>query len=450
MARSEKLGKHPIPQLLLQQSFPAFIGILSISIYNVVDTIFVGQYVGPNGIGAMAVVMPITFFIGALGMSVGIGGASIISRALGSNNPQRAFAAFGNQIMMTITLAAVVVTVGAFYQAEVLNLFGAKGAIFAPSSDYFRAVLPGIPFLAWSMMSNNVIRSEGRAKTAMMTMIIPAIFNIVLDPIFIVWLDMGIYGAGLATAIAYFAAAVFALWYFLFGGSELQLKWKYIVFDPRIVWEITTIGIPTFARQGVISLLAIVLNNTLFVFGAEVAVSAYGIISRLMMFIISPIIGITQGFIPIAGFNYGARNYNRLREVIRLAIIAGTAVSFLIFLLIFAFTEPLIRIFTSDADLVALTKPAMRIFFLLTPLIAIQLIGPAYYQATNKPLPALFLTLTKQGFFLIPFVVLLPRFFNLAGVWYSFPLADFLSAAVILSVLIYSVRALPKGDKNTG
>ena len=382
MSNSSKLGDRPIPALLLQQSLPAFIGILSISVYNVVDAIFVGQFVGSLGIAAIAVVLPITFLIGALGMSIGVGGASIIARAFGANRPERAHTAFGNQIMMTLTLAVVFVALGIVFQDAILSAFGGKGDILLPAREYFNAIIWGIPFLAWSMMSNNVIRAEGQAKVAMMTMIIPALFNIVLDPIFIVWLDMGMRGAGTATAISYTASAAFALAYFLFGRSELELRLRNIVFDAGIVAEITSIGFVTFARQGTISLLAIVLNNTLFRYGGEMAVSAYGIINRLMMFIISPIIGITQGFVPIAGFNFGARQYSRLREVIRLAILSGSAISAVIFVILFAFTEPLIKVFTRDAELIALTKPALRTVFALTPLIAIQLIGP---RTTRPP-----------------------------------------------------------------
>ena len=430
MAHSDALGEKPIRRLLVEQAVPASIGFLIMSIYGIVDTIFVGHWVGALGIGAITVVMPITFLISSVGMAIGIGGASVISRALGAGNRPHALHTFGNQVSMTLIIAVSIVAIGAFYQEEILTLFGGKGDILPFAKTYFEILLLGIPFLAFAMMANNDIRAEGAPKVAMMILVVPAVSNIILDPIFIVALDMGIAGAAWATTLSYVASAAFAMWYFLSGRSELTLTPGRLILKREIVYEIFSIGFVTLARQGTISLLAIVLNNVLFEYGGEMGLSVYGIINRLMMFANFPVLGITQGFLPIAGYNYGAEKWERVREVIVKAISYGTGIAVLIFTSLYLFAKPLVSLFTTDPQLIELTPPALVSVFLATPLLSIQLIGSAYFQAIGKVLPALLLTLLKQGFFLIPLVLILPVYFGLDGIWFSFPIADVLTALV--------------------
>ena len=444
MTRSEKLGQAPIGKLLLEQAVPASIGILVMSIYMIVDTIFVGQFVGAVAIGAITVVLPITFLISSTGMAIGIGGSSMVSRALGEDGRDKAKNIFGNQITLTFLLAFTFLAIGYFFQDGILNLFGGKGAILPYAKTYFLIILMGVPFLAWAMMTNSVIRAEGAPKVAMFTMLIPAILNLILDPIFIIWLEWGIAGAAWATTISYIASALFTFWFFFSGRSELTPKLADLVLKFSFVKEIFSLGGVTLARQGVISILAIVLNNTLFSFGGELAVSVYGIIQRASMFANFPVMGITQGFLPIAGFNYGAENWNRVKSVIKIAIKSGTIIAICLFAMILIFAEEITALFTTDAELIAMTVPAIRISFLATPLVLIQLIGSAYFQAIGKAIPALFLTLTKQGFCLIPLILLLPQFYNLTGVWIAFPIADILSAGICFFFLRKAMRQLPQ------
>jgi len=447
MNRSEKLGTLPIGKLLLEQAVPASVGILVMSIYMIVDTIFVGQYVGAVAIGAITVVLPISFLISSIGMSIGIGGASIISRALGEENYRKAKNVFGNQIFLTLFLAILAIGAGFYFQKPILNLFGGKGAILPYAAEYFQIILLGVPFLAWAMMSNNVIRSEGAPKIAMFTLLIPAILNLILDPIFIIYLNWGLAGAAWATTISYISSAIFTFWYFFFGKSELTPKLSDLGLNFSIVKEIFSLGGVTLARQGVISILAIVLNNTLFSFGGELAISVYGIIQRIMMFANFPVLGITQGFLPIAGFNFGAKKWSRVRGVAKTAIKVGTIIAVCLFVIILLCAEHLTALFTSNEELIALTTPAIRISFLATPLILMQLIGSAYFQAIGKAVPALFLTLTKQGFCLIPLILILPQIFGLDGVWMAFPIADVLSAGICFYFLRKALRTLPEEEE---
>lgn len=430
MRQSSDLGEKSIGSLLLKLSIPSSIGFLVMSVYQIVDTIFVGQWVGPIAIAAITVVLPITFFISSIGMAIGMGGASIIARALGKRDKDKALLTFGNQIVLTLGLAITFVILGFILTDKILILFGGKGEILPQARVYFKIILLGVPFLAWAMMTNNVLRAEGKANISMIVMLVPAIINIILDPIFIYFLDMGLAGAAWATTISYAFCALFTIWVFVSGKSELSIKPVYLILERQIVKEISSLGVITLARQGSFSLLSLVLNNTLFAFGGEMSVAIYGIINRVMMFAMFPVIGITQGFLPIAGYNYGARNFKRTKEAIKKAIYYGTFVASVMFILIIVFAGDIVKVFTNDSTILEETPSALILVFLASPVISIHMIGSGYFQAAGKALPALLLTLTRQGIFLIPLVLILPIFFDHNGIWYSFPIADGLSALV--------------------
>jgi putative MATE family efflux protein len=423
---ADELGTQNIKKLLVKQAVPSSIGILFMSVNILIDTIFVGQWIGSLAIAAVTVVLPITFLISSLGMAIGVGGGSVLSRALGANQKEKALQTFGNQIMMTFLLATTFVVLGLFLSEEMLLLFGAKGAIMEPAKEFFFPILLSVPFLALSMMGNNVIRAEGKAKFAMVAMIIPAFVNIGLDILFIKYLNLGMFGAALATAISHFTCFSFILWFFVFK-SELKLKINHFQFKIPIVKEISELSFVTFSRQGMVSVLAILMNHTLYTYGGEHSVTIYGIISRMLMFALFPILGITQGFLPIAGFNYGAQNHARVRETVVLSIKYSAILATVIFVVILIFAESIVAIFTADHLVNDQTPDALRWVFAASPIIAIQLIGAAYFQAAGKAKKALLLTLSKQGFFLIPLILILPNFLGIFGVWIAFPIADVLS-----------------------
>ena len=429
------LGTQKINKLLIKQAVPATIGILVMSLNMIVDTIFVGQWIGVLAIAAITVILPIAFLISSIGMGIGIGGSSIISRALGANNTEKAFLTFGNQISLTVILAILFVTIGNVYSVPILNLFGAKGAILPIASEYFNIIIYGVPFLAFAMMGNPTIRAEGKPKFAMYAMMVPAVLNVLLDILFIKIFDWGMWGAGLATSIAYASCGLYILYFFLSSKSELKIIPKNFKLNFKIVLEIFQLGGVSIVRQGAISILMIVLNFSLFKYGGEIAIAIFGIINRVLMFAYSPIIGISQGFLPVAGFNIGANKNKRVQQTIKKSIWFGTIIGTLVFIGIFLFREELIWIFTNDTTLLDKTPNAMFIVFLATPIITMQLIGSAYFQAAGKALPALFLTLLKQGIFLIPLAYLLPKYYGIEGVWWSFPISDLLSTTITVLVL---------------
>ncbi len=457
---AEQLGSEPIGKLLVRQSVPASIGILVMSLNILVDSIFVGNWIGSIAIAAINVVLPVSFFIGALGMSIGIGGSSIISRALGANNTEKALKTFGNQITLTLLVTVIMVALGLFYVDTMIPAFGGKGAIFAPAKVYYTIVLYGVPFLALCMMGNTVIRAEGKPKFAMIAMIIPSVGNLLMDYIFIYIFDWGMAGAAWATTIGYVLCFAYILYFFLSKNSELKINLSHFGLNVPILKEIGSLGFVTLARQAVVSITYLLMNNILYGLGGEAMVAVYAIIGRMLMFALFPIFGVTQGFLPIAGFNYGAKNYQRVRETINTAIKYAAILASIVFVGLFIFPAEIAGLFlgsgpemssedlATNAYVLEHTPFAMRLVFAATPIIALQLIGAAYFQAIGKAIPALLLTLTRQGFFFIPLILILPRYFGELGVWISFPIADVLATIITGYYLRREVkRTLVKSDQ---
>jgi putative MATE family efflux protein len=437
---SDLLGTQPISSLLIKQAVPASIGILVMSLNMIVDTIFMGRWIGPLAISAITVVIPITFFIGALGLAIGIGGSSVLSRALGAGQETKALRVFGNMSTLTFLSSAILAMLGLVFQDTLINFFGADDSFRDLALTYYRIVLYGIVMLALCMMGNSVIRAEGKPTFAMYAMMLPAIGNIGMDYVLINVLDMGMAGAAWATFISYAICFGFILWFFVFK-SELRLTLQSFLLNNTIVKEISGLSFVTLARQGVIAVLTILINNILIRVGDAIDVASYGIISRALMFALFPVIGVNQGFMPIAGYNYGAKKLQRVREAINISITYSGILALIIFTLIMLFAESFVGVFISDKaveansirDNMALlerTPNALRWVFAATPVIVIQLIGGSYFQSIGKIIPALLLNLTKQGFFLIPLILILPTYYGVWGVWVSFPIADVLSTIV--------------------
>ena len=357
----------------------------------------------------------------------GISGASIISRALGATTKVKAIRTFGNQISLTLILTLTLIIFGLYFTDEIVPIFGGKGSIYTPAKTYYRIILYGVPLLALSMMGNTVIRAEGKPKFAMYAMIIPSITNLILDIILIKILNLGMYGAAWATTGSYLLCFLFILWFFISEHSEMKLRLHDFRLSKQIVLEISGLGSVTLSRQAVVSVTYLLMNNILYDFGGETSVTAYAIVSRMLMFALFPIFGITQGFIPIAGYNYGAKEYKRVKQTITISLRYSIALATIVFLLLFVFSELITRAFTTDLLVIQKTPNIMRWVFAATPIIAIQLIGAAYFQAIGKATSALLLSLSRQAFLFIPLIFILPLWYGELGVWIAFPVADLLS-----------------------
>ncbi len=442
--KSSFLGTEKLFPLLMKMSVPAIIGMMAAALYNVVDTIFVGRGVGPLGIAGLSIAFPIQMIVQAVGQMIGIGAASIISRKLGEKNYDEASLALGTAIL-SIAIFSIVIVIGiaAFFR-PILSLFGATETIMPYSVEYLRNVIFGFPFIAISMAGNNMIRSEGKARTAMGTMLIGMGLNIILDPIFIFVLDMGIQGAALATVISQFCSFVWVALFYLTKKSSIRLDRGHMHIKGAFLREMLVLGLPNAVQSAGISILAVIVNNTLGLLGGDLAISTYGMLHRLLSFVFMPMIGLAQGFQPIAGYNFGAREYGRVKRILFLAAGTSISVSSFFFFLIRTFPDFFIGLFTVDADLIASSSRALKIMSLAMPLMSIQIIASVYFQAIGKGIASLLLGLSRQFLLLIPIVLILPRFIGVDGIWAAFPSSDFLSITISLVVMSFELRQLKR------
>ncbi|MFC0472806.1 MATE family efflux transporter [Halalkalibacter kiskunsagensis] len=437
--QSERLGTEPIPKLLKNLSIPAMIGMFVMALYNVVDTIFISYGVGINAVAGVTVAFPIMMIMMAVSAAMGIGGASVISRRLGERREQEANHVFGN-IISVILIISVLGIIGAFTILEpMLLLFGATQEIVGYSIDYMFPILLGTFFFSFAFATNNIVRSEGNAKFAMMTMIIPAVINIILDPVFIFGLNMGVRGAAIATVISQASVTIVILQYFLTGKSSLQLRIEHLRVKLAILKEVIAVGLPAFAQQAAGSVMMIAINTMLIRFGGDLHVGVFGIIQRIIMFTVMPMMGVMQGMQPIVGYNYGAKNFDRLQETVILGLKVTISISILIFILIMSVPHWLMMIFTSNPEVISAGAEYLRIMFSAVFLIGIQVVGSGLYQALGKPKQALILSLSRQLIFLIPLVLILPHYFGVYGVWMAFPISDFF-ACLLAGALMYRDR----------
>src|SRR6056297_3335609 len=441
---SKALGEENIGKLLKRLSIPAMMGMIVNALYNFVDTVFLGQFVGVDAIGALAISFPIQMIIMGLGTMIGIGAASAASRALGAKQIEKADHIVGNAFLSIFIIGILLITLGREFLNPILTLFGATDTLLPLAYDYMNIILMGSIFLTISMVSNNVIRAEGNAKVAMISMMIGTGFNIILDPIFIELLGFGIRGAAIATVLGQILAFLYVTNYFYRGKSNFKIMPHHLKPNFEYLKEIFTVGFPTFMRQIAGSILAIVVNNSLGFYGGDLAISVYGVINRVLMFILMPMFGIVQGFQPIASFNYGAKNFKRVIEVLKVSIKFLIIYSTIGVIIIQLFPGIIIKMFNNDTELVNLGKVAIRIVTIMIPFVGIQILSASLFQAIGKAGPALIVSLSRQTLFLIPLVLLLPNFNNLGliGIYAAFPLADVLAIVLSLYLLKKEVNSL--------
>lgn len=455
MQKSEKLGTDNIGKLLAGQAIPAAIGFMLMSLNMIIDTFYVGHYIGKLAIGAVGIVTPIAFLISSFGMAIGVGGGSIVSRSLGSKNKKKVQVAFNNQISLTILISVLLSIIAYIFIEPILVTFGALGDLKEGSITYFSIVLIGLPFLSLAMMGNSNLRAEGKPKMAMLVLTIPAFLNIILDYLFITVLDYGMEGAAWATSISYLSSFLGVAVFYLMGKGELKIDLKLFKFNYNIIKEIFSIGSVSVVRQGAIGLLTIIINQKLFYYGlaeginGEDAITTYTIVNRVSLFAFFPLIGIAQGFVPIAGYNYGAKKYFRVKEAIKISLIYGFFISVTLCAILILTSEYIPMLFSSDYVILKNAHEAIFWVFLATPVVIFQLIGSAYFQALGNGKMALVLALSKQLYFIIPLLFIVPSYFGLKGIWYTFPIADVLSAIFCSFFLYRSQKTVIEEQKLT-
>jgi putative MATE family efflux protein len=440
------LDDNRIGHLLFRLSLPAFMGMFVMTLYNVVDTIFIGHYVGPLGIAGLSIVFPIQMLTMGIGQMTGMGGASLISRLIGAGNTPRAENALGNALTFTIIISVALTITGLSNPDLWLRLMGASDTILPYARDYMTIILTAVFFRTFAMSQNFLIRATGNARVPMIGMIMGAGLNIVLDAIFIIPLGMGVKGAALATVIAQLITSLYFLRYYLSGKSFLRVHLQNMIIKWDILKSILAIGISSFARTAAQSLAVVFVNRTLLTLGGDLAISSYGLIQRIMMFALMPGIVIGQGMQPILGFNYGAGRYDRALKVIKIAIIAATSYSVIAFCALYFAPGLFIRVFTADSELIVLAAQAARSIFFAAYLIGFIIVGSIIFQAIGKAPQAFVTAIARPALFLLPLVFILPNYWQVDGVWLAFPITDALTSILVLILLIPEIKMFRRNE----
>lgn len=449
-----ELGTKKISSLLLGYAVPGIIAMTASSLYNMVDSIYIGHIkdVGTLAISGLAVTFPLMNLSAALGTLVGVGAATMLSVLLGQKNYETANKVLSNAITMNVIFATLftVLTIG--FLEPILYFFGASDNIMPYARDYTFIILLGNVFTHMYFGLNACIRASGNPKMAMGLTIFTVAFNSILDPIFIFWLDMGVKGAAIATVIAQFAALVITFQYFMNQEKTVHFVKGIFAFDMHIAKKALSIGMGPFLMNSAACIVTLFINQQLRKYGGDLAIGAYGIVGRISFMFIMIVMGICQGMQPIAGYNYGSRQYSRVKEVYKLTVLWSSLVTIIGFLISEFLAEYAVRIFTPDPVMKERAAEGLRYMNLIFPIIGFQMVSTFLFQCLGMVKKSVTLSLTRQLIFLVPLVYFLPLFFEIKGVWMSFPIADFLSSALTLIFILNlfsKFNKLKDGDEPT-
>jgi putative MATE family efflux protein len=444
------MGEEKISKLLLRFSLPATLAMAVNASYNIVDTIFVGR-LGSEAIAALSVSFPIQMLLGAIAIGTGVGAASLISRSLGAGRKEDATIAAGQVILLALVCGLFATLIGLFYLRPLLSIFGATPEILELTVEYMSVIANGATLMFLIMMLNHSIRAEGNAILPMTVMIISAVANIIMDPIFIFVLGMGIRGAAVATVLAKVIGVVIQLWYFATRKSSLDVRLKHLIPHWRIIMDIYRVGLPSLFIQISSNMSLIVVNRILGGFG-HVPIAVMGLAVRFQMFAFMPVIGVAQGVLPIIGYNFGAGKNLRIREAMLKGAGVATVLVTVAGVAFFAFPRLFLSVFSSDLELLELGTGAVRIMVLMYPLIGMQTISIVFFQAIGKGTKSLLLSLLRQFILYIPFIFFMPRLLGLTGIWLATPLADLLAFIVTISMVSreFARQAIPVWLKDDG
>ncbi len=433
--------------LLFKFSLPGIIGMVISALYNFVDTIFVGRGVGSLAIAALTIVFPIQIIMLAIGLMIGVGAASIISRSLGRNDHETAAKAGGNAFILNILINLVLMVPAFIFSDKILVFFGASGNVLPYARDYLSVILFGFIFFSFSLAANHIIRAEGRPRAAVYPMIVGAVLNMVLDPIFIFVFRMGVKGVALATIISQLTSCIYIVFYAFYGKGIFRPGASMLKPRVRMMKDILYIGFPSFLMAMIDSLIFLIYNRAILYYGNDLYIAIAGITIRIIDLAVMPILGISYGFSTIASFNYGAKLYARVKRVFNEAILWTTIIATIGFIATMFFPRYLLGIFSNDPELISMGVLPMRIIVVLLPILGFLIVGGVIFQSIGKPLPALIIEFSRQVIFLIPAILILPLFFGVNGVMLSWPVSDFLSFLVTGVFVLLELKILNKSIK---
>lgn len=455
-SRTELLDHEPIPQLLFSFSLPTITGMLVMASYNIIDRIFIGQGVGSVGIAAVTAGFPIMLIMMAFGQLVGIGGGSLTSIRLGQKRIEEAEVIMSKSFGTMIGISLMMMTLGQILLVPALRFFGVTDDILPYSVKFMRIILSVSLFNTITMGWNNFIRAQGDPKTAMITMMISAATNLLLAPLFILVFHWGITGAALATACAMGVSTCWVLSYFLKGKSALKVHWKLLIIkrsDLPLVFEIMSVGMAPFFMQLASVMVMSIYNHGVIHYAplsgypANLGLAAIGIVMATGAIVVMPMIGLNQGAQPIIGYSFGAKKYDRLKQTVILAMGAASVYALICWAVICHSPHAVASVFNSkDTQLISLASKALFYSFIALPVVGVQVVCSNYFQAMGKAKIATFLTLSRQLIFLIPCMLILPRYLGINGIFMSQPIADVLSALITVTVFLIDFKRLGRHD----
>ncbi|MGV3075688.1 MATE family efflux transporter [Clostridium baratii] len=448
MNKQKRLGEEPILKLLLSFSIPAIVGMVVNTLYNIIDRMYIGRIegIGPLALTGVGITMPIMTIILAFGMLVGIGTAARVSLKLGEHNKDSAEEHLGNAFTLIIIISIAITILGLMFLDPILGVFGASENTEIYARQYMQIIFIGTIVNMLSFGLNHSIRSDGSPKVAMLSMLIGAITNIILDPVFIFGFGMGVRGAAIATVISQILTTVWILQYFTVGKSIIKLKMNNLKLKLSIIISIFSIGMSPFSMQLAASVVQVLANNSLKEYGGDLAIGAMTIISSVSMIFLMPIFGINQGSQPIIGYNYGAKQYDRVKETVKYGAIAATIIVVIGWIVTQSAPQVLIAIFNNDPELVGIATNGIKIYLFMMPLVGFQVISSNYFQSIGKAKISMFLSLLRQVILLIPCILILPKILGLNGIWLSGAVCDGLSSLITGIIFFYSVKKLKAED----
>ncbi|MCI6160862.1 MAG: MATE family efflux transporter [Prevotella sp.] len=440
-----ELGTKPVGKLLLQYALPAIVAMVAASLYNMVDSIFIGQGVGAMAISGLAITFPFMNLSAAFGAAIGVGSSTCLSVKLGQKDYQTAEKILGNTVVLNVIVGFTFGLLALIFLDPILYFFGATANTISYAREYMLVILMGCVFSYLYFGLNAVLRAAGKPRHAMYATIFTVVLNTILDPIFIWVFNMGIRGAAIATILSQVAALVWQLKIFSDKNEMLHFQRGCFKLRSDIVKNIVAIGISPFSMNACACIVVIFINTALVKHGGDLAVGAFGITNRIAFFFLMIVFGINQGMQPIAGYNYGAQRMDRLMKVLRYSIIAGIATMTVGFVISELMPQALARMFTTDPELTRLSVHAIKISMLAFPLIGFQAVVTNFFQSIGKAKISMFLSLSRQMIFLLPMLVVLPPNFGMDGVWASLPASDtaaFLTALAIMAVYMKKFQKL--------
>lgn len=434
------LGTESIGKLLMQYAVPAIIAMTASSLYNMVDSIFIGHGVGTMAISGLALTFPLMNLAAAFGSLVGVGAATLISVRLGQRDYDTAQRVLGNVVVLNVLLGVAFTVVVLAFLDPILYFFGGSDQTIGYARDYMQIILLGNAVTHLYLGLNAVLRSSGHPQKAMYATIATVVINTILDPVFIYGFGWGIRGAAIATIVA---QIISLLWQFrLFSNKDELLHFHRGIFrlKRKIVLDSLAIGMSPFLMNLAACFIVILINQGLKRHGGDLAIGAFGIVNRLVFIVVMIVMGLNQGMQPIAGYNFGARRYDRVNRVLKLTIIYATCVTTFGFLVGMLMPDVVVSIFTSDRELIDLSARGLRIVVMFFPIIGFQMVTANFFQSIGMASKAIFLSLTRQMVVLLPCLLILPRFYGTAGVWYSMPVSDLIASLIAAAMLVWQFR----------